>query len=43
MLVGSGYDREIVIVFLAKAADLVLADININNKIKILNFKWVIL
>ncbi len=39
MLVGSGYDREIVIIFLAKAAYIVLADININNKIKILKFK----
>ena len=39
MLVGSGYDREIAIVFLAKAVNLVLAGINVNNKIKILNLK----
>ncbi|GAG45560.1 unnamed protein product [marine sediment metagenome] len=38
MLVGNAYEREIVIMFLAKAANLVLAGININNEIKILNF-----
>ena len=43
MLVGSGYDRETVIILLAKIAYLVLADINTNNKIKISNFKRVIL
>ena len=33
MLEGSGYDREFVIILLAKTAYLVLAGININNKI----------
>jgi hypothetical protein len=38
MIVGSGYGREFVIIFAAKAANLFLVGININNKIKIFNF-----
>ena len=38
MIVGRGYDREFIIIFAAKAANLFLVDINIDNKIKILNF-----
>lgn len=38
MIIGSGYGREFLIIFTAKAANLFLIDINIDNKIKILNF-----
>ncbi len=37
MIVGSGYGREFVTIFVAKVTNLFLVDININNKIKILN------